>query len=417
MASKRRDAISATLRPFLFLFFVVLLFLPASNAFFTDGTSESYAQFPRWQACLNGSIGFEFKSDRPDGLLLYTDDGGGYDFFELRLENRKLMIRLKLNDREAGKKIAEDYRDLNDNQWHKVMMKRNNKETVLSIDDYKMSIELSGTEFEFGSIEKNSFVFLGGMPLTYYMSNPDLLSTLALPSVVMDKRWRGQMRNVQYSNCSCPLRTATIMKLGGARKDNLCETNNPCDKSNPNCDCLIDKSDKPQCSCTDKSCGPGIGATPPPPPPLSPLPGASEHCLARIQTKLVAVVQGSARAVQKLGVVHEAILGVKDTIGATGGNTEQGGNCEMTTKRKVSVELTKATNLAIKLEAEKRKWTATGFDNFEAILRRLLAIRGRQLEDIKAINELPLTAANRDAIKKTIKRIRQRIAGRRALRK
>ena len=69
-------------------------------------------------------------------------------------------------------------------------------------------------------------------------------------------RWRGQMRNLQYSNCSCPLRSAKIMKLSGARRDNLCETNNPCNK-NPNCDCLIDASGKPQCNCKDKSCGPG----------------------------------------------------------------------------------------------------------------------------------------------------------------
>jgi len=69
-------------------------------------------------------------------------------------------------------------------------------------------------------------------------------------------RWRGQMRNLQYSNCTCPLRSAKIMKLSGARRDNLCEKNNPCDKNNPNCDCLIDASGKPQCNCKDKSCGP-----------------------------------------------------------------------------------------------------------------------------------------------------------------
>ena len=89
----------------------------------------------------------------------------------------------------------------------------------------------------------------------------------------------------------------------------------------------------------------------------------------------------------------------------------------LTPLHQVSAELTNATNLAIELEAEKRKWTATGSDDFDEILRRLLAIRKRQLEDIKAINTLPLTSANREFISKNIKHIRQRIEERKALRK
>ena len=78
-------------------------------------------------------------------------------------------------------------------------------------------------------------------------------------------RWSGQMRNLQYSNCACPLRSAEIMKLSGARRDNPCETNYPyyssCYKNNPNCDCLIDASGKNQCDCKDKSCRPGQYST------------------------------------------------------------------------------------------------------------------------------------------------------------
>ena len=84
---------SPLLLPLLFL-----LSVSSSSAFFTDGTENSYVQYPRWQACLNGSISFEFKSNDTDGLLFYTDDGGQYDFFELRLENRKLLLRFKLTN-------------------------------------------------------------------------------------------------------------------------------------------------------------------------------------------------------------------------------------------------------------------------------------------------------------------------------
>ena len=95
-----------------FLLLLLLLTVSSSSAFFTEGINveESYVQYPPWQPCLNGSISFEFKSNDPDGLLLYTDDGGGYDFFELRLENRKLLLRFKLTKTEMGKITATSYK-------------------------------------------------------------------------------------------------------------------------------------------------------------------------------------------------------------------------------------------------------------------------------------------------------------------
>merc|ERR1719435_17080 len=93
------------------------------------------------------------------------------------------------------------------------------------------------------------------MPATY--KNKENRHKLTLPSIMFRNRWRGQMRNLQYSNCACPLRSAKIMKLSGARRNNLCETLwDPCYRNNPNCDCLIDASGKPQCDCKDKSCRP-----------------------------------------------------------------------------------------------------------------------------------------------------------------
>ncbi len=50
---------------------------------FQGGTSKSYARFPKWNACVNASISFEFKTLESDGLLMYTDDKGKYDFFEV----------------------------------------------------------------------------------------------------------------------------------------------------------------------------------------------------------------------------------------------------------------------------------------------------------------------------------------------
>ena len=47
------------------------------------------SQFDKWVPSLNGgnnaSLSLEFKTNHPDGLLLYTDDGGYTDFVEIKV--------------------------------------------------------------------------------------------------------------------------------------------------------------------------------------------------------------------------------------------------------------------------------------------------------------------------------------------
>ena len=92
----------------LLLRLLFLLSVSSSSAFFTDGTNNSYVQYPRWQACLNSSIVFEFKSNNKNGLLFYTDDGYT-DYFELRLRRKKLMLRFKLT-KHLGSFVTRDYK-------------------------------------------------------------------------------------------------------------------------------------------------------------------------------------------------------------------------------------------------------------------------------------------------------------------
>jgi len=246
MGSNQRDAISTKLQPSHFLFyFLLLLLLTASDAFYMDGTADSYVQYPRWRVCFISDVGFEFKSDNPDGLLFYTDDPG-QNFFALLLENQKLTLRFRLNSQRLEEVIASDNMDLSDNKWHKVMMELNPKRSYLSVDNhfYSFAIGSSVPSADF------QFVFLGGVANTgtnqYRVSHNANPSTRDPPP-----KFKGQMQNLQYSNCLCPLRSAAIVKMREARSDNLCETNNPC---NQNCDCLIDESGTPQCNCVDKQC-------------------------------------------------------------------------------------------------------------------------------------------------------------------
>lgn len=87
--------------------------------FVLDGTQNSYAQFRKWYSGLNGSLELEFKTEQPNGLVLYTDDGGTYDFFELKLVEGALRLRYNLG---GGAQIITVGRDIHDGHWHKVQV-------------------------------------------------------------------------------------------------------------------------------------------------------------------------------------------------------------------------------------------------------------------------------------------------------
>ena len=92
--------------------------LPIFEAFVLEGSQTSYSQFRKWYASPNASLEFEFLTSQPNGLLLYTDDGGYYDFLEVKLVEGRLRLRLNLGD---GAQIIDIGRDLHKGfTWHKV---------------------------------------------------------------------------------------------------------------------------------------------------------------------------------------------------------------------------------------------------------------------------------------------------------
>lgn len=92
---------------------------PICSAFLLDGSQNSFAQFRKWYAGLNGSLEFEFKTEQPNGLILYTDDGGTFDFFEVKLVEGAVRLRYNLG---GGANLITVGRDLHDGHWHKVQV-------------------------------------------------------------------------------------------------------------------------------------------------------------------------------------------------------------------------------------------------------------------------------------------------------
>lgn len=119
-AKMKRTVLSCSLPLYAIVFsFVLVAVFQGSYAFQLDGSANSFAQFRKWYTSLNGSLELDFKTEQPNGLVLYTDDGGTYDFFELKLVEGALRLRYNLG---GGAQIITVGRDLHDGHWHKVQV-------------------------------------------------------------------------------------------------------------------------------------------------------------------------------------------------------------------------------------------------------------------------------------------------------
>jgi len=213
--------------------------------------SGTFARFPRWDACTNASISFEFKTSLDTALLMYTDDNGRSDYVEVMIHDGSVRLRLNVVD---GKEGAQEIRlgnRLQDGRWHRVKIQRHRMETILYVDDLEGSQLTNGSDYMFGDTERNNDVFFGGMPPTYYKGHINNLKDLSLPSAFFEARFEGEIRNVIYWNCSCtPVRPNMLEGFEVSR-----EPLEACERSNTCRDCLcISTDDRAMCQCTQPPC-------------------------------------------------------------------------------------------------------------------------------------------------------------------
>ncbi|XP_053386148.1 uncharacterized protein LOC123539409 isoform X3 [Mercenaria mercenaria] len=231
----------------IFLIVPFLSVIKVSNALHFTKTSRTFAKFPKWNACTNSSFSFDFKTGNSKALLMYTDDNGGYDYVELMVHGGAVRLRMNIVDGHEGSIEITLGRNVNDRRWHRVEVQRNRMETTLYLDEFHESRVAFGSDFYFGNVSRNNFVYFGGLPRSYRST----LSKLSLPSVYAEPRLEGDIRNVIYGNCSCrPVRGEMLEGESISRVPmEGCEVKNECGR----CLC-ISGDDGPGCQCLGFSC-------------------------------------------------------------------------------------------------------------------------------------------------------------------
>ncbi|CAF3417292.1 unnamed protein product [Rotaria socialis] len=193
---------------FLFIIIYLNLFLfnstssSLSNTLVFSAGPNSYVAFDSWRPCLNGYVRFDLRTNAHDGTLAYIDDRGKFDFFYLKLIEGKLRLLFNLgSDRQA----LNVNMNINDDQWHTILIKRDGQITTLSIDNgLASSSTISYSEdLYFGGTTHNEYqaspFYFGGIPAALERPSNGNLSSY---DVFMQPRFRGRLRNLIYKNCT-----------------------------------------------------------------------------------------------------------------------------------------------------------------------------------------------------------------------
>lgn len=191
-----------------------------------DGSSSSYAKYSSWVPCNNGTVSFEFKTQNPNSLLLYTDSGGTADYYQLKLVNGEMYLQFKFKSNKNPGMLSAGH-NLNDNKWHMVDIIRDGRYTTLKVDDVsytRENIKHNPNSWDTQTSREN-YVFIGGLPIDYNVK----LSELALPSVVFEPHFQGSVQNIFFSNCGKALSAPDMIDSEGiVLKNDKCLQDSPC---------------------------------------------------------------------------------------------------------------------------------------------------------------------------------------------
>ncbi|XP_033634372.1 neurexin-1-like isoform X4 [Asterias rubens] len=201
------------------LCFIVQLTL--TTALYYEGTRDTYTQYERWNTSVNGTLRFQFKSRQSNVLLAYADDKKQVDFMEIAMDDGRLQLQMRINNKGRTITVGEN---LDDGDWHTVEVIRNNpRKFTFKVDGDERSGTMDGEIIE---LPTQTDFFFGGIPMQLRQSH------LSHPEVQSRTHLKGHLRNIAYLVQARPNRWRRPEQLASnnVREDfsDLCSSNDPC---------------------------------------------------------------------------------------------------------------------------------------------------------------------------------------------
>ncbi|XP_051532849.1 neurexin-2-like isoform X1 [Myxocyprinus asiaticus] len=197
-----------------------------------DGLPGQWVRYGPWEAGATGELSFTLKTNVSKAIVLYLDDGGNCDFLEILINNGRLQLRFAIHCGEPASLHMETH--VNDERWHRVLLTRNYRETMLVMDGEAKVAEVKSKRRE---MMVASDLYVGGIP-------PDVrLSALTSSTVKYEPPFRGLIANLKLGETP-----PVLLDSQGVKNDleYLCTKQNPCSNGGR---CSIHESEV-LCDCT-----------------------------------------------------------------------------------------------------------------------------------------------------------------------
>ncbi|XP_065607957.1 neurexin 3 isoform X2 [Cyrtonyx montezumae] len=193
------------------------------------GIPNQWARYLRWDASTRSELSFQFKTNVSAGLLLYFDDGGVCDFLCLSLVDGRIQLQFSVDCAETT--VITD-KQVNDSNWHFLMVSRNHLRTVLVLDGEAKPGEVRPQRQYMNIV---SDLFVGGVPLDIRPA------ALTLDGVLSEPPFQGFILDLKYGNSEPQLlgSQGVRLEMDGPCAENPCENGGTCFllDGEPQCDC------------------------------------------------------------------------------------------------------------------------------------------------------------------------------------
>ncbi|KRY50830.1 Neurexin-1a [Trichinella britovi] len=167
------------------------------SAITLEGSGSSYARFPRWHQAFENVLSVELRTKKPNALLIYIDDSGLGNFYEISIFEGKIRLQFRLGARQlknnatatqlalngtTAKLLQIEEVQVDDGQWHRVVLYHFWETVKLQVDQSVVfSKVLDQQDFVFADYEQSSDVYVGGLPVAMQASSLSFPFAKALP--------------------------------------------------------------------------------------------------------------------------------------------------------------------------------------------------------------------------------------------
>ena len=147
-------------------------------------------------------MSFEFRTTQVEGLLVYVDDGGHYDFIEIIHTSGRVKLVMNIVDGRDGHLRIVSGSNVNDGRWHSVKVTRNRMQIILTVDGVADNRIAFGSDYKFGHVTPSNItdihgevinlqnsshpVYMGGLPDEFN----DHIHSMSLPSSLYQTRFK-----------------------------------------------------------------------------------------------------------------------------------------------------------------------------------------------------------------------------------